>query len=69
MSVTPTMVQDKNYVDIEATVKAIKAELESKNEVEFVAKQMEIGRAGIIIKRIEEEAKCKIKSMKTENQI
>lgn len=53
MSVECIRVEGKNYVDVEETVKAIKKELETKNEVEFIARQMDISRAGMIIKRIE----------------
>ncbi len=53
MSVESRHVEGKNYVDVEETVKAIKKELETKNEVEFISKQTDISRAGMIIKRIE----------------
>lgn len=53
MSVEPKHLEGKNYVDVEETVKAIKKELETKNEVEFISKKMDISRAGMIIKRIE----------------
>ena len=55
MSVKAQLVEGKNnYVDVEATVAAIKKQLETNPEVEFSTRQMEISRAGMIIKRVEE---------------
>lgn len=54
MSVKPKLVEGKNYVDVEATVKAVREALKDNKEVEFISKQTEISRAGMVIKRVEE---------------
>ena len=53
MSVEPIMAEGKNYVDVDKTVKAVIDALTDKDEVEFVSKQTEISRAGMVIKRVE----------------
>lgn len=43
-------------------------ELEGSDEVELLAKQSEISRVGMIMKKVEEDFKARIVSMKTENR-
>jgi hypothetical protein len=56
-----------NHVNVDKTVEAIKKQLESSKEVELISRQSEISRVGMIMKRVEEETKCRISSMKTQN--
>lgn len=68
-SINVRFLKDKpQLVDVEASVQQIKDKLKDHKELELVAKQGEINRVGMIIKRIEEDTKSKIKSMKTVTQ-
>jgi hypothetical protein len=42
--------------------------LQEGGQVSFLARQSEISRAGLVIKRVEEEYKARIVAMRTENQ-
>ena len=65
-SINVSFLKDKpKLVDVEASVQEVKDKLKAHKELELVAKQGEINRVGMIIKRVEEETKCSIKSMKT----
>jgi hypothetical protein len=65
-SINVSFLKDKpKLVDVEASVQEVKDKLKVHKELELVAKQGEINRVGMIIKRVEEETKCTIKSMKT----
>lgn len=44
-------------------------ELEGSDEVELVTRQSEISRVGMIMKRVEEQFKARIASMRTENRL
>jgi hypothetical protein len=50
-------------------VERVKKELAENEQVELVAKQSEISRVGMIMKRVEEDCKAKILSMKTEYKV
>lgn len=54
------------HVNVDKTVERIKQELVEKEKVELVTTQSEINRVGMVIKRVEEDLKCRIVSMKTE---
>jgi hypothetical protein len=55
-------------VSVEKTVALIGKELAGSDEVELVSRQSEISRVGMIMKRVEEQFKARIVSMKTENR-
>ena len=57
------------HVDVEKTVELIKKELGENQKVALVTRQSEISRVGMIMKRVEEEAKAKIVSMKTDYKV
>lgn len=57
------------HVNVDKTVEAIKKELQTNSQVEFISKQSEISRVGMVMKRVEEETKCRILTMKTDNKI
>ena len=58
--------QGVNHVNVDKTVELIKKELIDNEQVELVSKQSEISRVGMIMKRVEEDCKAKIVSMKTD---
>ena len=53
-------IADKNYVDVDKSVGMAKTAFETNNSIILVARQSEIARAGIVIKTLEEQAKCKV---------
>jgi len=54
------------HVSVDKTVELIKKELADNEQVELVSRQSEISRVGMIMKRVEEDCKAKIVSMKTD---
>lgn len=56
------------HVSVEKTVALVGKELESSDEVELLARQSEISRVGMIMKKVEEDFKARIVSMRTENR-
>jgi L-fucose isomerase-like protein len=56
------------HVSVDKTVAVVGKELESNDQVELVARQSEISRVGMIMKKVEEDFKAKILTMKTENR-
>ena len=55
------------HVNVDKTVEAVGKALENNEEVQLVVRQSEISRVGMIMKRVEEDCKARILSMKTEN--
>lgn len=55
------------HVSVDRTVEAVGKALADGAQVALLARQNEISRAGIVMKRVEEEFKAKILGMKTEN--
>lgn len=68
--VTPVTEQSKfkgvYHVNVDKTVEMIKETLGENQQVELVGRQSEISRVGMIMKRVEEDCKAKIVSMKTD---
>jgi hypothetical protein len=56
------------HVNVDKTVELVGKELATSDEVELLARQSEISRIGMIMKRVEEEFKARIVSMRTENR-
>lgn len=56
------------HVSVDKTVALVGKELAANDEVELLARQSEISRVGMIMKRVEEEFKAKIVRMVTENR-
>lgn len=54
------------HVSVDKTVEHIKKELAENEQVELVSRQSEISRVGMIMKRVEEDCKARIVSMKTD---
>ena len=54
------------HVNVDKTVEHIQKELANNEQVELVTRQSEISRVGMIMKRVEEDCKAKIVSMKTD---
>ena len=54
------------HVNVDKTVELVKKELAENQQVELTARQSEISRVGMIMKRVEEDCKAKIVSMKPE---
>ena len=53
------------HVNVDKTVERIKQSLAENQQVELVSRQSEISRVGMVMRRVEEEVKCRIVSMKT----
>ncbi len=68
--VTPVTEESKfkgvNHVNVDKTVEAIGEALKESEQVEWVGRQSEISRVGMIMKRVEEDCTAKIVSMKTD---
>lgn len=56
------------HVNIDRTVELIRQKLAESEQVELLSRQSEISRAGIIMKRVEEECRGRIVAMTTENR-
>jgi transketolase len=56
------------HVNVEKTVELIGKALQEGGQVSILTRQSEISRAGMIMKRVEEDFKARIVSMKTENR-
>ena len=54
------------HVNVDKTVERIKQELIGNDTVQLLSTQNEISRVGMVIKRVEEDLKGRIVSMKTE---
>lgn len=54
------------HVNVDKTVEHIQKELANNDQVELVSRQSEISRVGMVMKRVEEDCKARIVSMKTD---
>jgi len=63
------IIDEKGYVDVDASVNAIKEELKKHESILIVARGIQISRVALVIKRAEEECNCTIAKMETKNII
>jgi hypothetical protein len=56
------------HVNIDRTVELIRQRLAESEQVELLSRQSEISRAGVIMRRVEEECGGRIVTMTTENR-